>query len=77
MYALTTASAYACVPVVWLLTCMRGPLCVQLRVGGAMAGAEVTVSPGHLLTVKEEEGESSGNNHKAQVILHLQPILHG
>ncbi|XP_075868687.1 glucocorticoid modulatory element-binding protein 1-like isoform X2 [Nelusetta ayraudi] len=42
-----------------------------------MAGAEVTVSPGHLLTVKEEEGESSGNNHKAQVILHLQPILHG
>nr|XP_057940309.1 glucocorticoid modulatory element-binding protein 1-like isoform X2 [Doryrhamphus excisus]XP_057940310.1 glucocorticoid modulatory element-binding protein 1-like isoform X2 [Doryrhamphus excisus]XP_057940311.1 glucocorticoid modulatory element-binding protein 1-like isoform X2 [Doryrhamphus excisus] len=26
---------------------------------------------------KEEEGESSGNNHKTQVILHLQPILHG
>lgn len=43
-----------------------------------MAGAEVTVSPGHLMAVKEEEaGESSGNNHKAQVILHLQPILHG
>lgn len=66
-----------CVSVVWLLTCMRGPLCVQLCVGGAMAGAEVTVSPGHLLTVKEEGGESSGNNHKAQVILHLQPFLHG
>ncbi|XP_057689558.1 glucocorticoid modulatory element-binding protein 1-like [Corythoichthys intestinalis] len=26
---------------------------------------------------KEEEGASNGNNHKAQVILHLQPILHG
>ncbi|XP_061631416.1 glucocorticoid modulatory element-binding protein 1-like [Phyllopteryx taeniolatus] len=26
---------------------------------------------------KEEEGGSSGNNHKAQVILHLQPLLHG
>ncbi|XP_078027988.1 glucocorticoid modulatory element-binding protein 1-like isoform X2 [Epinephelus lanceolatus] len=42
-----------------------------------MAGAEVTVSSGDLMTVKEEEGESSGNNHKTQVILHLQPILHG
>ncbi|CAN9513968.1 unnamed protein product [Ophioblennius macclurei] len=42
-----------------------------------MAGAEVTVSSGELMTVKEEEGEFSGNNHKAQVILHLQPILHG
>ncbi|KAM9852145.1 glucocorticoid modulatory element-binding protein 1-like [Aulostomus maculatus] len=26
---------------------------------------------------KEEEGESSGNNHKTQVILHLQPIHRG
>ncbi|XP_077577194.1 glucocorticoid modulatory element-binding protein 1 [Stigmatopora nigra] len=26
---------------------------------------------------KEEEGASNGNNHKAQVILHLQPILQG
>ncbi|XP_042280294.1 glucocorticoid modulatory element-binding protein 1-like [Thunnus maccoyii] len=42
-----------------------------------MAGAEVTVSSGDLMMVKEEEGESSGNNHKTQVILHLQPILHG
>ncbi|XP_037641715.1 glucocorticoid modulatory element-binding protein 1-like isoform X1 [Sebastes umbrosus] len=42
-----------------------------------MADAEVTVSSGDLMTVKEEEGESSGNNHKTQVILHLQPILHG
>ncbi|KAM6935684.1 glucocorticoid modulatory element-binding protein 1-like [Lycodopsis pacificus] len=42
-----------------------------------MAAAEVTVSSGDLTTVKEEEGESSGNNHKSQVILHLQPILHG
>ncbi|XP_042346255.1 glucocorticoid modulatory element-binding protein 1-like [Plectropomus leopardus] len=42
-----------------------------------MAGAEVTVSAGDLMMVKEEEGESSGNNHKTQVILHLQPILHG
>ncbi|KAM9353631.1 glucocorticoid modulatory element-binding protein 1-like [Symphorus nematophorus] len=42
-----------------------------------MAGAEVIVSSGDLMTVKEEEGESSGNNHKTQVILHLQPILHG
>ncbi|XP_028435397.1 glucocorticoid modulatory element-binding protein 1 isoform X1 [Perca flavescens] len=42
-----------------------------------MAGAEVAVSSGDLITVKEEEGESSGNNHKTQVILHLQPILHG
>uniref|UniRef100_A0A8C9Z719 SAND domain-containing protein n=1 Tax=Sander lucioperca TaxID=283035 RepID=A0A8C9Z719_SANLU len=42
-----------------------------------MAGAEVAVSSGDLMTVKEEEGESSGNNHKTQVILHLQPILHG
>lgn len=46
--------------------------------GGAMAGAEVTVSSGDLMTVKGEEGESViGSNHKAQVILHLQPILHG
>ncbi|CAK6976205.1 glucocorticoid modulatory element-binding protein 1-like [Scomber scombrus] len=42
-----------------------------------MADAEVTVSSGDLMMVKEEEGESSGNNHKTQVILHLQPILHG
>ncbi|KAF3839942.1 hypothetical protein F7725_018659 [Dissostichus mawsoni] len=42
-----------------------------------MAAAEVTVSSGDLMTVKEEEGESSGNNHKTQVILHLHPILHG
>ncbi|XP_018542369.1 glucocorticoid modulatory element-binding protein 1 [Lates calcarifer] len=42
-----------------------------------MAGAEVTVSSGDVMTVKEEEGESSGNNHKTEVILHLQPILHG
>ncbi|KAG7242203.1 hypothetical protein INR49_024249, partial [Caranx melampygus] len=42
-----------------------------------MAAAEVNVSSGELMTVKEEEGESSGNNHKTQVILHLQPILHG
>ncbi|KAK5862507.1 hypothetical protein PBY51_017896 [Eleginops maclovinus] len=41
-----------------------------------MAAAEVTVSSGDLMTVKEEEAESSGNNHKTQVILHLQPILH-
>ncbi|KAM3614022.1 uncharacterized protein V6R79_008672 [Siganus canaliculatus] len=43
-----------------------------------MAGAEVIVSSGDLMRVKEEEeGESSGNDHKTQVILHLQPILHG
>ncbi|XP_077431535.1 glucocorticoid modulatory element-binding protein 1-like isoform X1 [Vanacampus margaritifer] len=40
-------------------------------------GAEVIVSAGDLMMEKEEEGGSSGNNHKAQVILHLQPILHG
>ncbi|XP_029359252.1 glucocorticoid modulatory element-binding protein 1-like isoform X2 [Echeneis naucrates] len=45
--------------------------------GGAMAGSEVNVSPGELIMVKDEEGESSGNNHKTQVILHLQPLLHG
>lgn len=45
--------------------------------GGAMAAAEVNVSSGELMTVKEEERQSSGNNHKTQVILHLQPILHG
>lgn len=44
---------------------------------GVMAGAEVIVSSGDLMTVKAEEGESSGNDHKAQVILHLQPVLHG
>ena len=42
-----------------------------------MAGAEVIVSSRNLMTVKAEEGESSGNNHKAQVVLHLQPILQG
>uniref|UniRef100_UPI0037E85C24 glucocorticoid modulatory element-binding protein 1-like isoform X2 n=1 Tax=Semicossyphus pulcher TaxID=241346 RepID=UPI0037E85C24 len=42
-----------------------------------MAGAEVTVSSGDLMMLKEEEGEASGSNHKTQVILHLQPILHG
>ncbi|XP_071757765.1 glucocorticoid modulatory element-binding protein 1-like isoform X2 [Centroberyx gerrardi] len=41
-----------------------------------MAGAEVTVSSADVMMVKQEEGESSGN-HKTQVILHLQPILHG
>ncbi|XP_026226548.1 glucocorticoid modulatory element-binding protein 1-like isoform X2 [Anabas testudineus] len=42
-----------------------------------MAGAEVTVSTGELMMVKEEEGESSGSNHKTQVFLHLHPILQG
>lgn len=42
-----------------------------------MAGAEVTVSSGDLMMLKEEEGEASGSNHKTQVILHLQPILQG
>ncbi|KAM4633035.1 glucocorticoid modulatory element-binding protein 1-like isoform 2-T2 [Polymixia lowei] len=41
-----------------------------------MAGAEVTVCSGDVMMVKEEEGEPS-HNHKTQVILHLQPILHG
>ncbi len=45
--------------------------------GGVMAGAEVIVSSGDLMMVKGEEGASSDNNHKTQVILHLQPILHG
>ncbi|XP_061574285.1 glucocorticoid modulatory element-binding protein 1-like [Cololabis saira] len=39
-----------------------------------MAGAEVTVSSGQLMKVKEEEGECSGNNHTTQVILHLHGI---
>nr|XP_040020582.1 glucocorticoid modulatory element-binding protein 1-like isoform X2 [Gasterosteus aculeatus aculeatus] len=42
-----------------------------------MAAAEVNVSSGDLITVREEEEESSGNNHKTQVIVHLQPPLHG
>lgn len=42
-----------------------------------MAGAEVIVSSGDLMTVKAEEGESSDDTHKAQVILHLQPVLQG
>ncbi|XP_037309173.2 glucocorticoid modulatory element-binding protein 1-like [Pungitius pungitius] len=42
-----------------------------------MAAAEVNVSSGDLMTVREEEEESSGNNHKTEVIVHLQPILHG
>ncbi|XP_029958614.1 glucocorticoid modulatory element-binding protein 1-like isoform X2 [Salarias fasciatus] len=42
-----------------------------------MAGAEATVSSGELMTVKEEEGQFSGNNHKTQVLLHLHPSLHG
>ncbi|XP_028281782.1 glucocorticoid modulatory element-binding protein 1-like [Parambassis ranga] len=42
-----------------------------------MAGAEVTMSSGELMTVKEEEGEHSSNDHKTPVILHLQPIVHG
>ncbi|XP_056142855.1 glucocorticoid modulatory element-binding protein 1-like [Lampris incognitus] len=43
-----------------------------------MESAEVTVSSGNVTMVKEEgeEGEPS-DNHKTQVILHLQPILHG
>lgn len=57
---------------------MRAGPCLRAALwGGAMAAAEVNVSSGELMTVKEEEGESSGNNHKTQVILHLQPILHG
>ncbi|XP_041843252.1 glucocorticoid modulatory element-binding protein 1-like [Melanotaenia boesemani] len=39
-----------------------------------MAGAEITVSSGQLMMVKKEEGECSGNNHKTQVILHLQRL---
>lgn len=54
----------------------RPTLRAALR-GGVMAGAEVSVSSGELMMVKEEEGESSGKNHKTQVILHLQPILQG
>ncbi|XP_068179391.1 glucocorticoid modulatory element-binding protein 1-like isoform X2 [Antennarius striatus] len=42
-----------------------------------MAGAEVIVSSRDLMTVKEEEGDPSGIDHRTQVILHLQPILHG
>lgn len=42
-----------------------------------MAGSEVIVSSGDLMKEKAEEGESSGNNHKARVILHLQPVLQG
>ncbi|XP_034409446.1 glucocorticoid modulatory element-binding protein 1-like isoform X2 [Cyclopterus lumpus] len=46
--------------------------------GVVMAAAEVTVSSGDVMTVKEEEeGDSSGINQNTQVILHLQPILHG
>ncbi|TNN76230.1 Glucocorticoid modulatory element-binding protein 1 [Liparis tanakae] len=40
-----------------------------------MAAAEFTVSSGDLMTVKEEGGDSSGINHKTQVILHLQPMI--
>lgn len=42
-----------------------------------MAGAEVIMSSGDLMTGRAEEGESSGNSHNAQVILHLQPVLQG
>uniref|UniRef100_A0A3Q0QR98 SAND domain-containing protein n=1 Tax=Amphilophus citrinellus TaxID=61819 RepID=A0A3Q0QR98_AMPCI len=42
-----------------------------------MAGAEVSVSSEELMTVRDEEGEYSGSDQKSQVILHLQPILHG
>lgn len=42
-----------------------------------MAGAEVIVSSGDLITGEAKEGQSSGNNQKAQVILHLQPVLQG
>ncbi|KAM4581350.1 glucocorticoid modulatory element-binding protein 1-like isoform 2-T2 [Odontesthes bonariensis] len=48
-------------------------LCEALR-GGMMAGAEVTVSSGQLVTMKEEEGEYSGKNNKNQVILHLHGL---
>ncbi|XP_030015191.1 glucocorticoid modulatory element-binding protein 1-like isoform X2 [Sphaeramia orbicularis] len=41
-----------------------------------MEGAEVTLSSGDLMMVKEEEGETSGNQ-KTEVILHLEPILPG
>lgn len=42
-----------------------------------MAGAEVIVSSGDLMSGEAEEGEPCGSNQKAQVILHLQPILQG
>ena len=68
---------YVCVCVCDLDVNMRDlPSLRAARRGGVMAAAEVTVSSGDLMTVKEEEGESSGNNHKTQVILHLHPILH-
>lgn len=67
----------------WVCVCgldanMRAwPSLRAARRRGVMAGAEVIVSSGDLMTVKAEEGETSGNDHKAQVILHLQPVLHG
>ncbi|XP_047454716.1 glucocorticoid modulatory element-binding protein 1-like isoform X2 [Mugil cephalus] len=64
----------ACLCAIWMSTRVLYPLCAQLCGEGVMAGAEVTVSSGEpVMPVKEEESA----NHKAQVILHLQPILHG
>ncbi|XP_061675234.1 glucocorticoid modulatory element-binding protein 1 isoform X2 [Syngnathoides biaculeatus] len=39
--------------------------------------AAPSLRDGDLEMEKGEQGGSAGNNHKAQVILHLQPILHG
>ncbi|XP_042084988.1 glucocorticoid modulatory element-binding protein 1 isoform X2 [Haplochromis burtoni] len=42
-----------------------------------MAGAQVTVSSEEVMTAREEEGEHSSTEQKSQVLLHLQPVLHG
>ncbi|XP_046899226.1 glucocorticoid modulatory element-binding protein 1-like isoform X2 [Hypomesus transpacificus] len=44
-----------------------------------MAGTEVTVTPGGVVRVKEEEEEEgvASDSHRRRVILHLQPILQG
>ena len=60
-----------------MVTCV--PLSPPGLQGAVMAGTEVTVTPGGVVRVTEEEEEEgvASDSHRRRVILHLQPILQG
>ncbi|XP_062322579.1 glucocorticoid modulatory element-binding protein 1-like isoform X2 [Osmerus eperlanus] len=62
----------------WKLSTSEGCVILSSKTGAAMAGTEVTVTPGGVVRVKEEEEEGeASDSHRRRVILHLQPILQG
>ncbi|XP_046899234.1 glucocorticoid modulatory element-binding protein 1-like isoform X3 [Hypomesus transpacificus] len=63
----------------WKLSTSEGCVILSSKTGAVMAGTEVTVTPGGVVRVKEEEEEEgvASDSHRRRVILHLQPILQG